>query len=88
MSKLFRLNKNDLVKGFILAILTAFLTGLYQVLIVGEISVEAIKTIFIAMLTAGVSYLIKNLVSNNNGEILKEDVLDGNGGVVLDVKNP
>lgn len=59
-SKIFTLNAWDLLKGLIVAVLSAFLTALYELLEAGTWPIE-IQHLGVAALTAWVGYLIKQL---------------------------
>jgi VIT1/CCC1 family predicted Fe2+/Mn2+ transporter len=74
MSNLFNLNSQDLLKGFIVAFLSAALTGIVATLDAGALpTIEEIKSAGVVGITAGLSYLLKNLLTNSQGEILKKD---------------
>jgi VIT1/CCC1 family predicted Fe2+/Mn2+ transporter len=74
MSNLFNLNSQDLLKGFIVAFLSAALTGIVATLDAGALpTIEDIKSAGVVGITAGLSYLLKNLLTNSQGEILKKD---------------
>ena len=69
-----QLNIRDTVNGFLIAFLTTFLTAVVSVLNTNIIpSVADLKGFAIVGITAGVSYLTKNLFTNNQGELLKQD---------------
>lgn len=71
MSDLFKLNWNDLLKGFIVAVVTAILAGVYQIVQTGALpTMEQLKIVGITALTAGIAYLLKNVFTNSNGNIL------------------
>lgn len=73
-SPFLKLNFNDLIKGVIVAILSAFLTAILQILESNSLPTwEQLKSIGIVSLIAGASYLIKNLLSNTNGEVFVKD---------------
>ena len=66
-SSLFKLSVNDLVKGLIVAILTALVAYL------GDLTtlLTADPTLILKIaITSGISYLLKNLVSDENGKVL------------------
>lgn len=69
------LNLKDLLKGFVVAFLSSALTAL---LVVFENSalptLDELQKAGIVGLTAGLSYLVKNLFTNNQDEFLKSDV--------------
>jgi hypothetical protein len=72
-SNFFNLNWSDLVKGFVMAVLTALLTSVYQVIQSGALPTLAqLKVSGLAALVAGIAYLIKNLLSNDSGQFLKK----------------
>jgi len=73
-SSFFSLNLRDTINGFLIAFLTTFLTAVVSTLNTGVIpSLEDLKGFAIVGVTAGISYLAKNLFSNNQGELLKKD---------------
>jgi VIT1/CCC1 family predicted Fe2+/Mn2+ transporter len=74
MSKFLNLDINDALKGFIVAFLSAALTGVVATLDSGMLPTNAeLKQAAVVGLTAGLSYLLKNLVTNSQGAILKKD---------------
>jgi hypothetical protein len=73
-SKIGSLNWNDALKGFLVAFFMATLTGLIDTLELGTLpNLKAIKVHAIAGLVAGLSYLLKQLITNKNGDLLKKD---------------
>lgn len=73
-SPFLKLNFNDLIKGVIVAILSAFLTAILQILESNSLPTwEQLKSIGMVSLIAGASYLIKNLLSNTNDEVFVKD---------------
>lgn len=73
-SKFLSLDLKDALNGFIVAFLSASLTGIISTLDSGVLpQLPEIKTAAVVGLTAGLSYLLKNLVSNSQGQILKKD---------------
>ena len=74
MSNFLNLNVDDLVKGFIVAFLSAALTGIVTTLDLGVLpTLTELKSAGIVGLTAGLSYLLKNLLTNSQGVVLKKD---------------
>lgn len=73
-SKFLSLDLKDAVNGFVVAFLTASLTGIISILDSGVMpnGVELRKAAIIG-LTAGLSYLLKNLVTNSQGELVKSE---------------
>ena len=65
MSKLFSLNIKDFVKGLIVSIFSATITGLITGLQSGSVDWKAMGT---AAGVAGLGYLGKNFLSNSDGE--------------------
>jgi hypothetical protein len=73
-SSFLNLNTQDLVKGFIVAFLSAALTGLVATLDSGALpSLVELKQAGVVGLTAGLSYLLKNLMTNSQDELLKKE---------------
>lgn len=72
-SKFGKVNFRDILHGFLVAFLTASLTGVYESLTLGGIpSLASIKLHILAGITAGVGYLIKQFLQNDNGVLLKK----------------
>jgi hypothetical protein len=68
------LNTRDFLKGLILVVITAIVTGIYQLLQTGALFTwETLKPILITSATAALSYLIKNLLSNSEGQFMKTE---------------
>lgn len=73
-SKFLSLDWKDALNGFIVAFLSATLTGIVTTLDLGVLpTLSELKSAGVVGLTAGLSYLLKNLVTNNQGDILKSD---------------
>lgn len=73
-SKFLSLDLKDALNGFLVAFLSAALTGLITTLDSGVLpTLSELKSAGIVGLTAGLSYLLKNLLTNSQGEILKKD---------------
>ncbi len=73
-SSFLNLNTQDLVKGFAVAFLSAALTGLVATLDSGALpSLVELKQAGVVGLTAGLSYLLKNLLTNSQDELLKKE---------------
>lgn len=73
-SKFLSLDWKDALNGFIVAFLSAALTGIITTLDLGVLpTLSELKSAGVVGLTAGLSYLLKNLVTNSQGEILKKD---------------
>lgn len=73
-SSLYKLNYRDLFNGWVIAFLTAFFTALSNSMGTGEIpDLEDVKIFCAIGFSAGISYLVKNLVTNNEGKFFKKD---------------
>ena len=72
-SKMFSLNGKDLLKGFVVAVSMAVLTGVYTAIEAGNFafSWEFFKPVLITGLGAGIAYLLKNLFTNSSDEMMK-----------------
>jgi hypothetical protein len=69
-SKLFKLGFNDMIKGLIVTIIMVSGSSLTAILSTGAVpSVATLKIIGLSSIGAGLSYLIKNIFTNSNGEI-------------------
>ena len=67
-----KLNLRDLINGLVVAFLTASLTGLVQILDSGVLPTLAeLKSAGLAGVVASLAYLLKNLVTNSQGEMAK-----------------
>ena len=65
-----KLNVRDLINGIVVAFLTAALTGLIQILDAGGLpTIEQLIVAGKSGLVASLAYLLKNLVSNSQGEM-------------------
>lgn len=74
LSGLFTLNLRDAINGFLIAFLAAFLSAVVSGLNTGVLpSLVDLKAFAMIGITAGVSYITKNLFSNNKGELLKKN---------------
>lgn len=75
-SEFLKLNLQDFIKGVLVAVLTAILIALQPMIERGALpTLEELKAIGIVGVTAGVSYLVKNLVTNSKDEMLKDEKL-------------
>jgi hypothetical protein len=76
MNSLFlKLNRSDFAKGLILAVITAVLGALYQLLQTKGFALTGIdlQELLKIALTAFVGYLSKNLLTNSSGEFGKAE---------------
>ena len=74
-SNFLRLNIGDIIKGFTVAIIFALLSSTYQILASGHILFvwSFWQPIIFNALAAGISYLIKNVFTNSDGQLLKSE---------------
>lgn len=73
-SEMFSVNTKDAIKGIVVAVITAVLTALVNVLQTGVIPSPAdLQGVGIVALTAGLSYILKNFLTNSNDELLKKE---------------
>lgn len=72
-SKFFNLNWADLGKGLLIAFLTALLGGILELLQAGQLPTTwvAFQPILELSLAAAVSYLLKNLFTNSEGQLAR-----------------
>jgi hypothetical protein len=71
MSKFFQLNMSDFVKGLIIAVLTVIVTSVGDIIATGNFPTAAQwKIIGLAALSAAIAYIIKNLLTNSQGQFL------------------
>lgn len=74
MSNFLNLDLQDLTKGFVVAFLSAALTGIVAILETSQLpQMTDLKAAAIVGLTAGLSYLLKNVLTNSQGQMLKKD---------------
>ena len=74
MSNFLNLNLDDLIKGFVVAFLSSALTGLIVILDNGALPNAAeLKAALVVGITSGLSYLLKNLLTNSKGQIAKSE---------------
>jgi hypothetical protein len=77
-SKFLRLNRHDFIKGIIVTVICALLTGFYELIATGGvINRETVKPVIIAAVGAGISYISKNLLSNSKGDFMKAELQTG-----------
>jgi len=71
-SKFLKLNSQDFINGFIVAMFCTLITGFYQLIANGGIiNWITMKPVVIAAIGSGVSYLTKNLMTNSKGEFMR-----------------
>lgn len=72
MSTFLNLNIQDLAKGLIVTMLTSVLTIAYQTVSAGSLTFDW-KAIGLAAITSGLAYLMKNLLTNSEGQFLGKE---------------
>ena len=66
-----KLTSNDYFKGFVMVLLTTALSPIQSLLESGTLpDLNTLGGYFVAGLTAGVAYLLKNFLTNSQGKIL------------------
>ena len=71
MSNIFKLNKEDLIKGLVVTVVSAVLTAFLALLQKGfSWSMADLTQVGVVALTAGLSYLLKNFASDEDGKVL------------------
>lgn len=71
-AKLFALKWKDAAKGFVVSILTVVMTGAMATLQLGQIPpAHDLKVLALTGLGAGFAYLVKNFLTNSDGQMLK-----------------
>jgi len=69
-----KINIRDLVKGFLVAVLTVVVSGLSTALNEGHLPTETeLKSLALIGLSAGGAYLLKNLFTNSEDQLLKKE---------------
>jgi hypothetical protein len=72
-SQFLKLNANDLFKGVLVIVGTAILTAILPMLQSGKIpTLEELKVVVLASVSAGITYFLKNLLTNSDGNIKTE----------------
>lgn len=71
-SKFFNFNVLDFIKGLVVAVLTAVLSGVYDILSAG--GAVTVKSILLPAALSLISYLLKNLFTNSQDKILTPEL--------------
>lgn len=67
-------NVNDFLKGLLMIVITSIVTGFYELLTAGTVLTwDTIKPILLAGVTAGIGYIIKNFLTNSQGQVLTSE---------------
>ena len=72
------LNSKDFLKGLVVAVITAVITIVYTSIQVGDLNFDW-KAIAMAALSSALAYIMKNLFTNNNDQLLKKDTKEAIG---------
>lgn len=73
-SRLFTLDTRDLINGIIIAFLTAFLTGIIEILGNGAVFTWlTLKPVLIAGISAALAYLLKSFSTNSHNQLLTKE---------------
>jgi hypothetical protein len=73
-SKLFTLDWRDLANGLLIAFLAALLDGIIKILDSGAVfEWPTLKPVLIAGISAALSYLLKNLLTNSRNQLLRKE---------------
>jgi hypothetical protein len=73
-SKLFTLDTRDLISGFIVAFLTALISGVIEILGRDAIfTLITMKPVLIAGISAALSYLLKSLATNSRNQLFTRE---------------
>jgi len=77
-NKYLSLGKNDIVKGFIMAVLAAIMTAVYASIQSNELLFTWLyfKPIIINAIGAGIAYLLKNFFTNSNDQFFKKEIIN------------
>ncbi len=72
ISNLFRLNGSDVIKGVVVAVLSAVLTAIHNALAIHSLNFGAYdwNSILYVGVAAGIGYLTKNFLSDEEGKVL------------------
>ena len=68
-----QINLDDLLRGLVVAVVSAILTAILPVIQNGIPTVAQLQSIGIVGLTAGVAYLSKNLLTNSKDQMFKPE---------------
>jgi hypothetical protein len=72
-SSFLKLNTKDLFKGALIIVGTAILTAVLPMLQSGKIpTVDELKVVVLASVSAGITYFVKNLFTNSDGNMKPE----------------
>ena len=73
-SKLFTLDRRDIINGVFIAFLAALLTGIIDILEKGAVfDWPSLKIVLIAGISAALSYLLKSLATNSHNQLFRKE---------------
>ena len=72
------LNSKDFLKGLVVAVITAVITIVYTSVQAGNLNFDW-KAIGVTALSSALAYIMKNLFTNNNDQLLKKDTKEAIG---------
>ena len=72
------LNSKDFLKGLVVAVITAVITIVYTSVQAGHLNFDW-KAIGVTALSSALAYIMKNLFTNNNDQLLKKDTKEAIG---------
>ena len=73
-SKLFTLDSRDLLNGLLIAFLAALLDGIIKLLEIGSsFDWVSLRPVIITGIVAALSYLLKNLATNSQNQLLTKE---------------
>lgn len=71
-STFFNLNSTDFIKGLVMAVLSTFITVVYQTVEAGSLTFDW-KAIGTMALTTALAYIMKNLFTNSTGKLFAKE---------------
>lgn len=73
-AKFLMINSDDLMRGFVTAVIASVLSSAVVILQAGNLpTVMQLKTIALVGVSSGVSYLVKNLLTNSKDQMFKTE---------------
>lgn len=72
-SPFLNLNSQDFIKGLVVAVLSSVIAILYSTVQAGSLAFDW-KTIGTVALTSALGYIMKNLFTNSNDELMKKEI--------------
>lgn len=73
-SQFLKLNTKDLIRGAIVVVGTGIVSAILPMIQSGKIpTIDELKVVAIAAVSAGITYFVKNLFTNSNGNFKPEE---------------